>query len=680
MLVDIVPNHVGIGAPEHNAWWWDVLLRGRASDSAEAFDIDWDAGGGRVRLPILGDEPSIGMVDDVLVVDGVRLPVADGSVAAAIGADGTLDIEALLEHQHYELMHWRRADAELNYRRFFGVNSLAGIRVEIPWVFERSHAEIVRWVRDGLVDGLRIDHPDGLLDPGGYLDDLAAATDSCFVLVEKILEGDEQLPPHWRTAGTTGYDALGDLDRVLIDAAGLGALDRIDAPADWTELIHGTRLAIAEGMLRAEVLRIERLLIGPTEAPGGDVATAIAELAASMPVYRTYLPHGAEHLLAAERAVRSRRPNLDATLDGIMPRLLDATDPAAQRMQQTTGMIMAKGVEDTAFYRYDRLASLNEVGGDPSEFSIDLDEFHARLQRRQAAHPTSQTTLTTHDTKRGEDVRARIDVLSEVPREWSAVLADLCAEGGTGSPSLDRLLWESVIGAWPASRERLQAYALKAAREGGVATTWADPDDRGESAVAAMIDRAFDDPRITAVIDGFVAQIAQPGWSNALSAKVIQLMAPGVPDVYQGSELWQTSLVDPDNRRPVDFAERGRMLAQLDAGLLPEVDESGAAKLLVTSRLLRLRRDRPELFTRIDRLTVVGPAAEHAIAFDRGGAICIATRHPVSLASTGWGGTSVILPSGPLVDVITGESVDGGEVALEHLLRRYPVAVLIAAD
>ena len=681
VLIDIVPNHVGVGVPRENSWWWDVLRLGRASRYAEAFDIDWDFGGGRLRIPVLGDpsEGSPSALDDLSIIDGEldyfgqRFPIAPDTFG-----DNPVEVH---DRQNYELVDWRRADAELNYRRFFAVNSLAGIRVEVPWVFEESHAEIVRWFMEGLADGLRVDHPDGLLDPGGYLDDLARATGSPYVLVEKILEGDEPLPPHWQAAGTTGYDALSDIDRVLVDPRGRVRLDRLDAslhdePAPaWHDLIHDTRRGIADGILRSEILRIARLV--PDIA---DAADAIAELTACFPVYRSYLPYGVENLDTALAEAAQRRPDLAATLDSLSPVLRDPAHPAAQRLQQTTGMVMAKGVEDTAFYRYARLASLTEVGGDPAEFSIGVDDFHARQEKRQATFPASLTTLTTHDTKRGEDVRARIDVLSEIPEQWRRTLGALREIAPLDDGPFENLLWESIVGAWPASRERLQEYAIKASREAGVSTTWTAPNEKFEKALASLVDSAFDNPDARAEVEAIVALTAAPGWSNSLSAKLLQLTGPGVPDVYQGSEFWETSLVDPDNRRPVDFEERRAALVTLDAGNLPPIDESGHAKLLVTSRALRLRRDRPDLFTRYAPLTVVGEQAGHLVAFDRGGAVTLATRLPVGLdAAGGWGDTTVLLPQREMVDVLTREVHQGGELHVASVLGRYPVALLAAS-
>jgi (1->4)-alpha-D-glucan 1-alpha-D-glucosylmutase len=686
ILIDIVPNHMGIADPQANAWWFDVLRNGRDSPFAGYFDIDWEFGGGKVRLPILGGtledalaNGELSVVDDELHYFDTVLPLAPGT--------GRGELAEVVAAQHFELMNWQHADDELNYRRFFAVSTLAGIRVEVPEVFEASHVEILRWVREGIADGIRVDHPDGLADPGGYLDALAAATDNAQVWVEKILEGDEQLPAFWATAGTTGYDALGDVDRVLVDPSGRVALDALDArlrgreqPVDWAKLIHGTKRAVADGILRSEVLRLARELPvgGPSTSSWtgmSDVADAIAELLACFPVYRSYLPVGEEHLLEAARLARNYRPELAATIDALLPVLSDATAPAAIRFQQTSGMVMAKGVEDTAFYRYNRLSSLTEVGGDPAEFSIGVAEFHRRQLDRQAGHPASLTTLSTHDTKRGEDTRARISVLSELPERWATTLDRLHELAPLSDGVLADLLWESIVGAWPASRERLHHYATKAAREAGSSTRWTSPNTEFETTMHGMIDSVFDNPAVAEVVSAFVAEIEQAGWSNSLTAKLIQLATPGIPDVYQGSELWETSLVDPDNRREVDFDLRRLLLAAVQHEL-PAIDDTGAAKLLVTTRALHLRRDRPELFTRYAPLPVLGKSARHAVAFDRGGAIAIGTRLSLGLRESGWGNTELVLPGHPLVDVITGREFEGGPLLLADLLGRYPVALL----
>ncbi len=680
VLVDIVPNHVGVASPFVNRWWWDVLENGASSQYSEAFDIDWEFGAGRLRIPVLGDEaaPDLAVVDGELRYHEHRFPLRPDT-PTGLGAESAHDA------QHYELVNWRRADAELNYRRFFAVNSLAAIRVEEPWVFEESHREIGRWIDDGLVDGLRVDHPDGLFDPGGYLDALSSRIGGRYVLVEKILEGPEQLPPSWRTDGTTGYESLADIDRVLIDPSGQETLEALDTDlrghvADWAALVHDGKRWAADTILRSEVLRVEREIRRhgpPDDEFPDDLTDAIAEIATALPVYRTYLPVGEYHLHGAAAAAVRRRPDLAATMQWLVDVLADASHPAARRFQQTSGMIMAKGVEDRAFYQYSRLTSLTEVGGEPAEFSIDVDEFHRRQQRRIATHPATMTTLSTHDTKRGEDVRARLDVLAEMPDRWAATLQRLRERHPLPDPSFEQLFWQAVVGAWPISRERLGAYAEKAAREAGLSTSWSDPDDEFESAVADVVDRCFHDDATRALIESFVAAVERPGWSNSLSAKLLQITGAGVPDVYQGSELWEMSLVDPDNRRPVDFADRRAKLTRVLAGEHPPIDASGVAKLLVTTRALQLRRDRPELFTRYVPIPAHGPEAHHVIAFDRGGAITVATRLPVGLEmGGGWSDTVLVVPTGAHIDVISQQRTSGGTVLVADLLATYPVALL----
>ena len=674
VLVDIVPNHVGVATPALSVWWWDVLANGRASEHASAFDIDWDAGNGKLRLPVLGDGDD--ELDALRVQDGElryydnRFPIADGT------GDGTpREIHA---RQNYELMNYRRADAELNYRRFFAVNSLAGIKVERRDVFDASHQEIGRWASRGWIDGLRIDHPDGLADPEGYLRHLGELIDHRYVLVEKIIEGDETVPPSWECAGTTGYEALAALDRLFVDPAGEPILDRLDTQlrgglqVDWVAMTRSTKRAVADGILRSEVLRLARLV---PEIEGAD--DAIAELLSSFSVYRTYLPKGSQYLTeAVERAI-ANRPEIAGTIQEIAAMLLSELESEfSVRLQQTSGMVMAKGVEDCAFYRWTRLGSLTEVGGEPSQFSLRPEELHHIQDQRLQLTPDTMTALSTHDTKRSEDVRARISVISELPEQWSAAVRQWDRLAPLGDGPLANLVYQAAVGAWPIDRARLHAYAEKAAREAGVSTGWIDPDERFEQRLHALVDAVYDDPELHAGILHTVDLLAPFGRSNALAAKLIQLTGPGVPDVYQGTELWDFSLVDPDNRRPVDFTERTRLLERLDDGWVPDVRDA-AAKLLVVSRALRLRRDRPELFYEYTAIGASGSAADHAFAFDRGGALTVATRLPAGLqALGGWQDTDLFLPHGPWTDVLTGRPMAGGRTPVAELLDQFPVALL----
>ncbi|HET6240413.1 MAG TPA: malto-oligosyltrehalose synthase [Arthrobacter sp.] len=694
VLLDIVPNHVGVATPAQNPWWWSLLKEGRQSRYAQAFDVDWDFGGGRIRIPVLGEDSDL---DQLKIQDGElryyehRFPLAEGSYA-----DGD-DPRAVHDRQHYELMGWRRADSELNYRRFFAVNSLAGIRVEIPEVFDEAHAEVVRWFREGLVDGLRIDHPDGLADPEGYLRRLREVTDGSYLLVEKILEPGEALPSGFECEGTTGYDALADVDRIFVDAGGEDALDALDAElrggqgTDYEEMIRGTKRRVTDGILHSEMLRLARLVPAGTGLDGELAADALSEIIAAFPVYRSYLPDGEDVLKeACELAVR-RRPELDLPVRLLLPLLLDAGAELGRRFQQTSGMVMAKGVEDTAFFRYTRLGTLTEVGADPTEFSLSPEEFHARMARRQTELPLSMTTMSTHDTKRSEDTRARISVLAELAPEWKASLERLQKLAPVPDGPLANLLWQAVAGAWPADRERLQSYAQKAAREAGNSTSWTDPDPAFEEQLKAAVDAAFDNAEVRGELEQLVALLEPYGASNSLGAKLVQLTLPGVPDVYQGTEFWDRSLTDPDNRRPVDFGVRRTALAALDAGERPASFREDAAKLLVTSRALRLRRDRPELFAGYTPVTATGAAAGHLLAFDRGstsgpapaasaGALTLVTRLPRGLEQKGgWQDTAIHLAAA-MTDELTGGTFGPGAVEVGDILGNYPVALLVPAE
>lgn len=692
VVVDIVPNHVGVERPSTNGWWWDVLRHGRDSRYARFFDIDWVAGRGKVLLPVVGDDDYAGPgepVDNLRLVDGM-LGYHDHRFPIAPGTDGdTSDPRVVHDRQHYRLVSWRAADDDLDYRRFFAVNTLAGVRVEDRDVFEATHVEIGRWFREGLVDGLRVDHPDGLRHPAAYLEDLADLTGSAWVVVEKILEPGEDLPTRWRTAGTTGYDVLGLIDRVLVDPAGecpLGDLDdrlRGGIPP-WTSMVRDNKRHVAETILHAEVRRIAReialeLEVDPDRAWRARVEAVLVELLAAFPVYRSYLPDGRDHLDLAADTVREERADLGDALDLVLPLLHDRLCAPALRFQQTSGMVMAKGVEDRAFYRWSRLTSLAEVGGDPEHFAVAPADFHTAMARRQAIAPTAMTTLSTHDTKRGEDVRARIAVLAEDPEGWSATVDALLAAVPSPDPGFANLLWQAAVGAWPIERGRLHGYAEKAMREAGEHTSWTEPDETFEAAVHAMVDAAYDDPAVGTILEDAARRLAAPGWSNALSAKLLSIAVPGVPDVYQGSELWEQSLVDPDNRRPVDYDRRRALLADAGACTRPvSLDDDGRAKLLLVRSALRLRRDRPDLFSHYDPVAATGAAAGHVLSFDRGGVIPVATRLPLGLErSGGWRDTRLDLPPGRWRDVLTDRPADP---AVGALLDTLPVALLVRED
>ncbi len=547
--------------------------------------------------------------------------------------------------QHYELVHWSRGNEELNYRRFFAVTTLAGVRVEDAGVLEATHVRVRDWAGAG-VTGLRIDHPDGLVEPGEYLRRLRELAPDQWITVEKILEPGEALLSDWPVEGTTGYDAMREVNGVFIDH---------DHEADFTALYQqltgdqksiaehieiGKRMVVRE-LLPAELHRMARLV---PEIDGAEAA--LAEIAVAFEVYRSYLPAGADDLDHALATAARRRPELAGTLDQLSPRLHDHRDELARRLQQLSGATMAKGVEDTAYYRYARFIALNEVGGNPAQFGIPVEEFHRLQVERQAHQPLSMTGLSTHDTKRGEDVRARLAVLAEIPDRWAAFAELFLSATGVPNRSFGYFLAQTLVGAGPIARDRMHAYAEKAMREASDGTTWTAPVEAFEAAVHEAVDRAYDDPRLRAAWDQLDELITAPGWSNALGQKLVQLTMPGIPDVYQGTELWEDSLVDPDNRRPVDYGVRARLLTQ-QSETPPVPDASGAAKLWLTRHALHARRDHPELFTGYTPLEADGPAAAHLVAFDRGGAVTLATRLPLGLERRGgWGSTTVRLPDG----------------------------------
>ncbi len=654
LVVDLVPNHLHVPNP----WWDDVLERGQQSPYAAFFDIDWSQHGGRVLLPMLGD----------------GAPEQAG--------------------EHWLKVPWRRGNAELNYRRFFDITDLAGVRVEDPDVFEATHARALRLVADGEADGLRIDHPDGLADPGGYLARLRSSAPEAWVVVEKILEPGETLPRDWPVAGTTGYDALHAVTAVLTDPGGEEPLTaayqrRTGEPTDFGVVAAAGKQAAATTSLLAETRRLARTADDEELTADKDAAVeALAALMTAFGVYRTYLPGGtAAPLRAALAAVRARQSSADTgdpgtveVLDRIAPALLDGDHPLATRFQQTTGMVMAKGVEDTAFYRYHRLAALAEVGGDPAEVGRSVDDFHGFCARLARDWPATMTTLSTHDTKRSEDVRARLLVLAEIGGDWSEAVGSWMAARPAPDANIGYLFWQTLAGAWPLSRERAGRYLQKASREAKQHTSWIDPDPSYDAALARFLDDVYADDELLGRVETFVwERLLVPGRVNALSAKLLQLAMPGVPDVYQGGEAWLTTLVDPDNRGIVDHDRLAALLANLDGGAaLPSLaeDDAGLAKLAVVARTLRSRPAWAAAGFRPVRAT--GPAMSHAVAFARGDdTLAVATRLPVGLeAQGGWGESSLPLPGGDWRDELTGTTWAGGAVPLAELLATLPVALL----
>jgi (1->4)-alpha-D-glucan 1-alpha-D-glucosylmutase len=649
LVVDLVPNH--LTTSDESPWWVETLRHGPGAEAARVFDIDWEAGGGKVRLPVLGG-PLDQVADQVEVGDGWvvyhehRFPMAPGTDR--------------LEQQHYELVDWRRAAVDLNYRRFFTVNELIGVRQEDPEVYRLTHATLLRLVADDLVDGVRVDHIDGLADPAAYLRRLAGGVP--FVVVEKILEDGEELPPSWPVAGTTGYEFLAVADGVLVDRAAAGAF------ADGYRDLTGTDPDPAAVALACKRERLERdfgaEVAGVARHLPGDPAAnraAVVELAGRLPVYRTYVT---DTVSDADRAVvvssaEAARPALDeagaAALDRLVAALLlEAPAPeAVRRFQQLSGPAMAKGVEDTALYRDTRLVARNEVGGNLGVFGRPVAELHEANAEREARWPRCLLATSTHDTKRGEDVRARLAVLSECPARWWPLAERWTARLAAGVDPADALLlWQTMAGAWPLERGRCLAYMEKAVREAGLHTTWTDPDPAYERAVADLVDRAYADLAFLSDLEALVAEIAPAGRVKAAALALLRLTSPGVPDTYQGTETEQLVLVDPDNRRPAPFTP------------------DGSLKFHITRTTLRLRRDHPDLFAGYRPLD----APAHLVAYTRGPdrLAVVATR----LTTPGPDGP-IPLPPGPWHDLLSGTDHRGGPTPSAELLADLPHALLV---
>ncbi len=670
VVVDIVPNHVGVDVPAQNRWWWDLLAHGRDSAFSSYFDIDWTLDpDGRIVLPVLGSDDDVADLEvdgDVLRLGDRKWPIAPGT------GDGSGP--QVHDRQHYKLIGWRHNVC--GYRRFFSITSLAGLRQEDKTVFDAAHSEVAHWFSEGLVDGIRIDHPDGLTDPAGYLVWLRELTGpDAWIVIEKILAPDEALEPTLPVAGTTGYDALRETGGLFVDPTGRDALTELAESASAAESTAQLKHAAATQTLSSELHRLRRAVAAATGRDDPRLPEAIALLLTNIHVYRCDYPSLSAMMSAALAATASDRHDMAAPL-ALLAAGLEHPEPAA-RLQQLCGAVTAKSVEDCLFYRDPTLVSLNEVGGEPGDFGVGAAEFHHSAAVRAKNWPTAMTTLTTHDTKRGEDVRARIGVLSQVPSLWSQLVRQWNRETPPPDGPTGLFLLQNIFGVWPVDgtvtdelRARLHAYAEKAIREAGVHTTWNDPDPGFEDAVHVWLDAVLDGP-VGTEMTALVGRLDPHGRSDSLGQKLIALTAPGVPDIYQGTELWEDSLVDPDNRRPVDYEARRKALAAGEH-----------AKLRVVREALTVRRERPASFLAggYRALLADGQAAEHMVSFVRADDVLVAaSRWTVRLADKGWGDTSLSLPEGSWTDRLTG-SVHTGVVAAADLFAELPVVLMVRAD
>ncbi len=768
LVVDLVPNHLGTGFD--TPLWRALLAEGAAGPAGRVFDVDFQTevpgAGGKVVVPVLGEQYGAVLHDGQLQIveeDGeLRLAYFDhrfalsaesvdalqraGGAAAIAGTRGQAAtwsrLHALLEQQHYRLVHWRAGEHLLNYRRFFSIDELAGVRVEDEAVFDLTHETILRLVDDGVVDGLRIDHPDGLRDPAGYLARLAERTGGVWTVVEKITAVGESLPGCWATAGTTGYDFANQAVGLFVDPSSKALLDELDAEMEggvpFADQAWLAKLEMLESELAPDLRRIVRLLwpvvtaqhLEHRDVGRGDLADALADVLLGLQVYRTYVdprtgtssPEDAERIdEAMEESGAVGTPLHDLVRSLLLGEAGDdpATLEVLARFQQLSGAVMAKGVEDTAFYRFRRLLAVNEVGGEPAVLGLTAADFHAAQAQRLERTPTGMVSTATHDTKRGEDTRLRMAALSELRerwaddlRRWHAAHAHLVTETGDGpapDPQTALLAYQTLVGAWPVRegraalepvRERVAAYLQKACREAKERTSWRDPDPDFEAGVSAFLDGLLADATAVTEVGALAAACAEVAVVSGLSQVLLRCTVPGVPDTYQGTETWDLSLVDPDNRRPVDAGGRAAMLADLEgmdpAAMLRERHD-GRIKAWVLSRALRTRRDRATCYgegSTYAPLEVQGRYAEHVVAFARGAGdggsavVTIAPRLPGAVmegeaeppVGRAWGDTAVAVPAGRYRDVLSGRVLEvDGPLALAQALAVLPVALLVSA-
>jgi (1->4)-alpha-D-glucan 1-alpha-D-glucosylmutase len=659
-----------------------------------------------------------------------------------------LALHHLLERQHYRLGHWRLASSDINYRRFFDVNTLAGLRVEDSGTFDAIHRLVKQLIAEGRLQGLRLDHIDGLRDPVQYFQRLRRLIRDTqgnegrpfYTVVEKILGEHEKLHPFTGVHGTTGYEWLNAITHVLVDANGLDPLDEVwrqisNTPPKLAPALKEAKRRVLETLLTSEFTVLSRLL---ARIAGGHYSTrdysadslrqALELYILHFPVYRTYLnsagPTGHDRALISATIEKARADWFAAdegifdffrdtlTMDLIKPGRAQHSAPRVRRfalkVQQFTGPVMAKSLEDTAFYRYHRLLALNEVGGDPSAGLLSVEAFHDLMKLRARDWPHGMTATATHDTKRGEDARARLIALAELPGEWTSAVArwkilnapHLVIDGEMRAPSatFEYMLYQALLGAWPTGErdesflERMQAYALKAAREGKQETSWLNPNEAYEAGLGTFLRRILD-PAVSAEflnsLETLARRVALLGALNSVSQITLKATIPGVPDFYQGAEFWDLSLVDPDNRRPVNFSERAAVLASVetpDWASLAQNWPNGHLKLAWTRQLLKLRTELADVFAYGDYepLQVSGPHRDHVIAFARrrgSDAVIIAVARSFAAFSQGgrvWPGSDAF--DGAIS--VSGYSVDGHEQATElrvsGLFEHLPVAVLKA--
>lgn len=713
------------------------VILARAAGYAKSDTLDFLAASfGRLPAPEYVDRRTIlaRHRDKVVLLNLLaRLSSEEDGIDAAIDRalaelNGNLDaLDDFLNQQNYRLAYWKTADQQLSYRRFFDVNTLIGLRVEREYVFEETHALVLDWLKRGVIDGVRVDHPDGLRDPLQYFKRLRDYAPAAWIVGEKILEPGEFLREAWPIQGTSGYDFLNVATGVLVAPDGLMELSSVYSdftgqPVDFRSVAHEKKVNVTQEALGSDVNRLTSLFVEICEAnrdrrdyTRAEVRRAIREVSACFSIYRTYVvperdeinEKDREYITLAIQCAKENRQDIDGNLFDFLRDVLTMAVKGKKesefllRFQQFTGPVMAKGVEDTAFYCYNRMVGMNEVGSDPGRNGLSVAEFHSYCEKMHGDHPSTMTTLSTHDTKRSDDVRARLAVLSEVPSKlgeavhrWSRMNGAFRTRRPGAEPMPDRnteyLYYQTLIGAWPLPLDRAQAYMLKAVREAKQQTTWVTNNKEFEDAMTMFIECTLNYAPFLKDLQQFVSKVEEAGRVNSLAQTLLKYTAPGVPDLYQGSELWDLSLVDPDNRRPIDYALRQQLLGELMLITSENVgskimnrSEEGVPKMWTIHQALLLRKERPECFgaqAAYVPLAVDGAKDDHVIAYTRGNSIAtIVPRLTVKLAGA-WKDTTVFLPEGRWRNRLARSSMEGGRVQIRELLKDFPVALLVRED
>ena len=721
-IIDMVPNHMGVRGRE-NAWWNDVLLEGENSDFFDCFDIDLSLDPERklvlailpAPLPVLLREGRVRVMRSAEGALFLDTPTQALPLCAESLTDAPSDLERLndagflasvLAQQHYRLLDHRTGRGLVNYRRYLDVNELAALRVEDPEVFGWVHARSLAWLESGLVAGIRIDHPDGLSDPAAYFRRLRELAPKAWIVAEKVLEPGQTLPAGWPIDGTTGYEFMNLSFGLFVDARGLqalalgyGAFTRT-ASEPFAALALEAKREVLAGSLGAELMRLTRaaeraLRSSEQQAQPDALSRALVELLVAMPRGRTHRsahqpPTGEERAqlrTALARAVEER-PELASELSAIEsvlsgPLRLEAHWELCQRFQQLTAAVGAKGVEDTAFYRFGPLTALCDLGSDPEHACFTPGDFHEHCARVASERPLTMNTTSTHDTKRGEDARLRIAALSEMPAELAARLErwqHLTPRVAGLDAHTEHHLYQTFIGAWPISRERFTQYALKAAREMKRTTSWFEPHGEYEAGLRRFITGCYESPAFIADLEELLLSVRRLAAVYSLAQVLLKLTAPGVPDIYQGSELWELHLVDPDNRRPVDFEARRhllRELAEVRAADLDATDER--TKIWLMQRVLARRASLPAAYgagASYRALPVAGTHPESVVAFLRGDSAITVVPRAIARLHGDWLDTCVELPPGQWRNELTGELWQTGEARCAALFAQFPVALL----